>query len=144
MSVRKPDAIIAEFAQSFMSNAKWVKLITCLVANADVIKHARLKLVWDAEVRTFLFTEHSAYDFDFYATSVEAMVSGKPLGFYHYKDFEWLEIPRRYQIRKDPNNHKAGFVECEHDLAHIETVLAQVGALQIEASADAIRIWAYK
>jgi len=140
----KTDKIISNFQHSFMSNTKWVKLIGFLVENADLIKSTRLKLVWDIGTRDFLFDEYSQFEVDYYHNSVEAMVSGVPRGFYDYKEFEWLEVPKVCSVLKNPDNLKAGTVEFSHDLDKIYGHLVKVESFETIKCHDYLRIIAYR
>lgn len=79
-----------------MSTSKWVKLLAALVDNWFEIKECLVKPLWDEgnPARRLLLNEHTQYDFDYYATAMESMVSGTPRGWYAYKEIEWLDFPR--------------------------------------------------
>jgi len=59
-----------------LSNAKWVKLLTALVANWKLIEECKVKLIWeDASVERWLRIEdETSYEFDYYASAMEAMI----------------------------------------------------------------------
>lgn len=119
------------FTASVMSDAKWVRVISWIVTNAAWLKACQVKLVWDEAVRDLLYDEHSSFQFDFYDHAMEAMISGKPLGFYSYREIEWLEFPAR--IRSMPQ-----------DLIRIQADLAQVGRFDLERTHTGLRLFAYR
>jgi hypothetical protein len=127
--------ILTAQLQPLLSNAKWVKVIGTLVANWQLIHLCKVKLIWeDATVeRRLVIEEETSYDFDYYATAMEAMITGTPrLGWAAYKEIEWLDFPRFL-----PDQAHA------QDVAAIEQQLAVVGQFRLEVSADNLRLYAY-
>jgi hypothetical protein len=119
-----------------MSNAKWVKLITTLIANWQLIQECRVKLIWeDASVERWLrIEEEASYEFDYYANAMEAMIVGTPrLGWAAYKEIEWLDFPRF-------SRGKVGV----QDLKAIRQKIEEVGHFQFDASLDNLRLYAYQ
>jgi len=119
-----------------LSNAKWVKLLTALVANWKLIEECKVKLIWeDASVERWLrIEEETSYEFDYYASAMEAMIVGIPrLGWTAYKEIEWLEFPRF------PHN-KVGV----QDLQAIQQKIEEVGQFQLDASPENLRLYAYQ
>jgi hypothetical protein len=128
--------ILTAKLQPLMSNAKWVKLLTTLVANWQLIQECKVKLMWeDASVERWLrIEEGTSYEFDYYASAMEAMIVGTPrLGWADYKEIEWLDFP------KLPRN-KA----CIKDLKAIQQKIEEVGRFQFDASPDNLRLYAYQ
>lgn len=88
------DALIRErFSASFMSNAKWVRLLETLVVLRPRFEFCTAKLVWDDTPRQMWIPESSSLGLDYYRNSMEGMISGAPRGFYLYKEVEWIELP---------------------------------------------------
>jgi hypothetical protein len=111
-----------------------VKLLSTLVKNWPAIHVCRVKLIWEvASVeRGLLFDEDTGYVFNYYANTMEAMVSGSPRlgGWVAYKEIEWLDFPR----------FAAG---GEQNLRQLQQQLAQIGQFRVEESADNLRLYAY-
>ncbi len=121
----KTDKIIHQkYTAAFMSNAKWVKLITVLIENHNLIENCRVKLVWDDAVRTLQLDENTSFGFDFYEKSMEAMVSNCPQGWCDYKEIECLEL--------------------SGDVAGIEAVLLNIGKFEYEKNKNSLRLYGYK
>ncbi len=119
-----------------MSNAKWVKLIAVLIANRDLIQACKVKLIWeDVDVdRWLLIGEETSYQFDYYANAMEAMITGTPrLGWTVYKEIEWLDFPR---FPRDTGEAQ--------ELHTIQLKIEEVSHFQIDASADNLRLYAYR
>ena len=127
-----------KFSASFMSNSKWVKLIATLVANVDIVKECLVKPIWEEQepTRHLRFDENTYYDFDYYASAMESMVSGNPRGWYAYKEIEWLDFPRFITGRV-----KA--VPVTQDLEAIELLLSKVGEFRLELTEENLRLYAY-
>lgn len=90
------DSLIRErFSSSYMSDAKWVRLLEALVVLQPPIRLCTAKLVWDDEPRAMRIPESSALGTDYYENAMEGMISGAPRGFYRYKEIEWIELPVR-------------------------------------------------
>jgi hypothetical protein len=127
--------ILAAQLQPLLSNAKWVKLFTTLVAQWPLVQACQVKLIWeDARVERWLhLDEHTSYQFNYYASAMEAMISGKPhLGWTAYKEIEWLDFPRFPSPKA-----------VEQDLPAIQQQLEVVGQFRLEASPDQLRLYAY-
>ena len=121
-----------------MSDSKWVRLITALVANAAEIKECLVKPIWDnvEPTRQLYLDENMHYDFNYYATAMEAMVSGKPRGWYTYKEIEWLDFPRVVTSKR------VGIIDTQ-SLDMIKEVIDQVGQFHIELTEENLRLYAY-
>jgi hypothetical protein len=130
-----------EFSASLMNNKKWVKLISILVENAGLIKECRVKLIWENqnETRFLRIDEFFQYNFDFYDTAMEAMITGKPAGWYAYKEIEWLDFPR-FVISTDKRNVQTS---VEQNLALIKTKIEQIGQFHFDCTPNNLRISAY-
>lgn len=127
--------ILAAQLQPLLSNAKWVKLLTTLVAQWPLVRACQVKLIWEeAENERWLhLDEHTSYQFNYYASAIEAMISGKPnLNWTAYKEIEWLDFPRFFSPKA-----------AEQDLAVIQEHLAAVGQFRLEMSPDHLRLYAY-
>jgi len=128
--------ILAAKLHPLLSNAKWVKLITALIANWQLIHECRVKLIWeDASVERWLrIEEEVSHEFDYYANAMEAMIVGTPrLGWATYKEIEWLDFPR-FSCRK----------ASVQDLKAIQQKIEEIGLFQFDASSDNLRLYAYQ
>ncbi|MCU8478968.1 hypothetical protein M2G46_21450 [Vibrio vulnificus] len=123
----KLDKYIRDFDVSLMSNSKWVKVFRCLSGLEDIKCKAQVKLVWDSKLRHIQINDSLQYDLDFYAKSMENMISGSPNGFYEYREIEWLEMNA-----------------SETELKRIEGALQKVGCLDIVSNSSMLRLIAYK
>ena len=120
-----------------MSNSKWVKLLTVLVENHRIVLECGVKLIWEDEgvKRLLVIDEHTSYNFDYYDTALEAMISGSPVlnGWCAYKEIEWLDFPRFI-----------GNIESEkQDITSIQQKIAGIGQFRLELSDDRLRLYAY-
>jgi hypothetical protein len=82
------------------------------------------------------FDEHTRYDFDYYASAMEPMVSGKPSGWYAYKEIEWLDFPRLVVTKGKAES-------IMQDLDGIKLMLTGVGQFQLELTQENLRLYAY-
>jgi hypothetical protein len=119
----------------FMNNPKWVKLLHVMVENHSLIRECQAKLIWEKEHagRWLLIDKGTGYQFDYYDQAMEAMITGKPCGWYAYREIEWLEFPRHL-------TDQAG----EQDLDAIQSALSQVGQLPLVLTNDSLRLEAYR
>ena len=123
----KTDSIIQSFDVSLMSNLKWVKLLAALSElDLDNI-NATVKLVWDTDIRSFRLNNDLEFNFDYYDSSMESLISGYPKGFYDYKEVEWLRL-------------KAPSLVIEQLILTINNV----GKFCVNQSNECIQILAYK
>jgi len=123
----KTDSLINSFDVALMSNTKWVKLLNALskLNLSDAV--ITVKLIWDTDVRSFRLDDEIEFNFDYFPSSVESLISGYPKGFYDYKEIEWLNI----------NTSVA-------NLKLIEDSLDEIGQFCINKSASCIQVFAYK
>jgi hypothetical protein len=124
---RTASIIKTRFHASYMSDAKWVRLLRALSEIGSTITECRVKLVWDEATRNLRVDENIDFGFDYYAASMEAMVSGSPKGFYEYKEIEWIEFTNNGQ-----------------DLRKIEDHITSTGMFEIEARPEGVRLYGYK
>ncbi len=126
------------FSTSLMSSSKWVKLIAALVDNWFEIKQCLVKPIWDDEMptRQLFVDEHTTYGFDYYDSAMESMISGKPRGWYAYKEIEWLDFPLLVQT-------KEGAVATRQNLEVIKTIIENTGQFSLELTSDNLRLYAY-
>ncbi|RYD94392.1 MAG: hypothetical protein EOP50_09600 [Sphingobacteriales bacterium] len=128
------DRVISErFKGKYMSNTKWVQLLDKLIATQTRILQCRVKLIWESgpAYRELLLHSNLTYGFHYYQNAVEGLITGRPAGWYAYKEIEWIEFPL-----DTPGGPQ--------DLEGIESVLRSVGQLELEKDADSIRVWAYR
>ncbi len=127
--------ILTAQLRPLMSNAKWVKLLTILVANWQLVQECKVKLIWeDASVEQWLhIEEETTYNFDYYASAMEAMIVGIPrLGWVAYKEIEWLDFPKFLR-------NKVG----AQDLEAIRCQIEKIGEFQLVMMSDNLRLYAY-
>jgi hypothetical protein len=124
--------IVTAGLQPLLSNAKWVKLLDLLVQQWPLLRECKAKLIWEgADVdRWLLLDEHTSYGFNYYARAMEGLISGKPRGWYDYKEIEWLEL------FPSPGD------EAQH-LDQLQQAIAQLGQFRLERSPDKLRLYAY-
>ena len=128
--------ILSANLHPLMSNAKWVKLITTLVENWSLVQECKVKLIWEDKsvYRRLAIDEHTSYQFNYYASAMEAMIIGSPrLGWAAYKEIEWLDFPRF-------SSDKA----VSQDLIAIQQKIEAVGKFQMDLSPDNLRLYAYQ
>lgn len=126
--------IAAAELQPLMSNTKWVKLLRALVDSWPLVQQCRVKLIWeDASVERYLrIDEHDSYNFNYYVSAMESMISGQPSlgGWCAYKEIEWLEFPQVI----------GGETQ---DLAAVQRVVEAVGQFRLVPTDDSLRLVAY-
>ena len=140
-AIKRDDAdldkvILKSNLHPLMSNAKWVKLITTLVENWSLVRECRVKLIWEDENvdRWLTIDEHTSYQFNYYASAMEAMIIGRPrLGWAVYKEIERLDFP---QFSSD----KA----VAQDLRVIQQIIEAAGRFQMNLSPDSLHLYAYQ
>lgn len=117
-----------------LSNAKWVKLLTALAANGNLVKECQVKLIWEESYngRLLLIDEDTTYNFDYHSRAMEAMITGGPSGWYAYQEIEWLAFYR----------HPAGL--GEQSLEEIEAVFASIGQFIFTLTDEYLRLDAYR
>ncbi|MCW8876143.1 MAG: hypothetical protein OQK04_12260 [Kangiellaceae bacterium] len=125
-----------------MNNTKWVKILKAL-SDSDLVLESKVKLVWDDELRDFGI-RYAGYCHDFYDTSMEAMISGYPKGFYDYKEIEWVDFPAEAEVLVNPNNLKSGTRLVAQDVQAIYKIISDIGMFELESSDSNLRLYAYK
>lgn len=123
----KTDRLIEKFSGSFMSNAKWVKLLSSLSSIDGLDCKAKVKLVWDEEERDVRLDEDLEFNFDFYDNSMESMISGNPKGWYDYKEIEWLSISGD-----------------QEQISNIQEKINQLGRFELATNQNSIIVFCYK
>ena len=124
-----------------MNNKKWVKVIKALVDNFQEIKECQVKLIWekDNNLRRLKIQEFISYNFDYYDTSMEAMISGNPKGWYDYKEIEWLDFPRKAITYENLKTN----IAVEQNLELIKDILGKIGIIETKIGKDNLRLFAY-
>ena len=133
------DKIIKQnFSASFMSDSKWLKLISALVDNCSRIKKCIVKPIWDDNKpsRQLLLTNEKQYGLDFYDSAMEAMVSGQPTGWYSYKEIEWLDFPAML-------TNINGTSTVRQETEFIKTLIEKLGQYKIDDFDGNLRLYAY-
>jgi len=125
----------SKFNDSYMSNPKWVKLISCLVSNHDLIKKCQVKLIYDQKQRELILTGDELFNHDYYLTSMESMVTDPIVpGWTLYKEIESLNFPESFEIK--------GKLVTQ-DLEKIKNIINNIGSFQMNHSKNELIIIAY-
>ncbi len=123
----KTDRIIVnEMLSRSMSDTKWVRLLNTLSETIDPSLLISVQLVWDCEPRT-MWIRDAQYNFDYYETSMEAMIGGIPSGWYDYKEIECVT-----------------FSGDDGLLLMLKEQIDAVGMFDLELSSSALRLYAYR
>ena len=109
-----------------MSDAKWVRLLNVLSETIDQSISMMVKLVWDHEPRT-MWIRDAQYNFDYYSSSMEAMIGGFPRGWYDYKEIEWIAFSGNDDL-----------------LQALKSLIDSVGMFDLESCGSALRLYAYR
>lgn len=109
-----------------MSDAKWVRLLNALSEIIDQSIAIMVQLVWDHEPRT-MWIRDAQYNFDYYATSMEALIGGFPRGWYDFKEIEWVS-----------------FAGTDDLLLILKEHIDAVGMFDLELSGSTLRLYAYR
>lgn len=119
----------------YLNNAKWVKLLHTLVAHHSFINECQVKLIWEEVYtgRLLCLNENTEYQFNYYDQAMEAMITGKPHGWWAYREIEWLEFPRY------PTESSG-----EQDLATIQAALTSIGQMPLVLTQESLRLEAYR
>lgn len=130
-----------DFSACLMNNRKWVKLLCILIENSNIVKGCMVKVIWDSKepLRQLRFDENTQYEFDYYESAMEAMISGNPTGWYAYKEIEWLDFPLMVAIM---DNSKLQKTE-EQNLNLIKTKISEAGQFYLEHKHDNLRLYGY-
>ncbi len=124
----RTDTLIHErFNSSFMSDAKWVRLLEALVGVRSLFELCKVKLVWDESTRDMWIPSSSSFGFAYYQSSMEGMISGTPRGFYKYKEVEWIELSAEGENAES-----------------IVLKLKAIGNFELERSDKGIKLYAYR
>lgn len=117
-----------------LSNAKWVRLIAALATYGNLIIECQVKLIWEEGFtgRCLLINEDTTYNFDYYGSAMEAMITGTPRGWYDYREIEWLTFYR----------HPVGL--GEQCIEAILAALAPIGQFAFTLTDDYLRLDAYQ
>lgn len=127
-----------------MSDAKWVKLLKLLTGTENLVLDCRAKLVWDETPRPFAIDGTKCYQFDFWPTAVEGLISGTQNGWHSYREIEWILFPRCSEQIKNQNNLKAGTETVHQDLAAIRAAIERIGQFDLESQDEFLRLYAYR
>ena len=124
----RTDTLIRErFASSFMSDAKWVRLLEALVDVRSLFEFCQVKLVWDESTRDMWIPSSSSFGFAYYQSSMEGMISGISRGFYRYQEVEWIEL------NAETENAES-----------IAFKLKNIGKFELERSQNGLKLYAYR
>lgn len=114
---------------SFMSNAKWKKLLNTVGAACPSGYWVRYRLIHGDDVRELSFDEA---DDQFFAEPV------------HYKEVEWIEFPNECEDWIDPNNRKAEITMKPQNLARIREAIESLGEFETEDFRGSFRVYGYR
>ena len=124
-----------KYSSSLMNDSKWVKLIQTLVNNHGLIGKCQAKLIYDDKIRALIIDEDALFNFDFYAHSVEAMITHVTGGWTLYKEIEWISFPRIYYQNDQSLNQ---------DVEKISEIIHKIGQFNDELTDEYYRIYGYK
>ncbi|WP_291727799.1 hypothetical protein [Bernardetia sp.] len=132
---REIDKVIQnKFTDSFMSNAKWVRLIDGIVENSHLFKRVEFSKVNTEKNGVLYLDEYTTYDFDYWQTGFEGCNSLG--GILLYKEIEYLNFPKEFFDDKNK--------VCQQDLGKIKEILDSVGKFMLEVDDNYIRLIAYR
>lgn len=117
------------YKYSFMSNAKWKKLLNALGDAFPCGCVARYKLIYGDEPGELRFDQA---DEQFFAEPTL------------YKEVEWIEFPDEYEDWINPDNRKAGRTRKSQDLHRVASIIKSVGAFETEEHDGSLRIYGYR
>lgn len=126
--------IAKQFLSSFMSNAKWRKILSLLHA-----ANPELQLVWK-----FVGSRNNGVRYGLpvpEAMSETYLTSRFWFGPCYYKEIEWLEIPlmaKPYGKEDLPITHK------RQDVESLKSLLDRTGQWEVEVSPNGIRIYGHR
>lgn len=127
-------AIKNNFSDSFMSNAKWLRLINILVENIQFFNYIEFKKVQSQEIGILYLEKDTMFGFDYWETGFEETNSlGGVLSF---REIEYLNFPKEFLDEKGKVQHQ--------NLGKIKEVLDSVGKLLLEIDDDFIKLTAYR
>lgn len=118
-----------KYTASFMSNTKWIKVLTTLTNTCDPI-FLRYKLIYDDVITESVFDMVDATPY-----FIEPIM---------YKEVEWIEFPKEYENWVNGNNLKAGKKQIKQDLEKIKQELGRLGKFDLEFYDGNIRLYGYK
>ena len=126
---KKLEKALERFDASYMSNAKWEKLLTRLTCESDEIFFS-YKLVYGEEIR------QSSIDLpDDAPFFIEPII---------YKEVEWIDFPSIYEDFVSHNNLKAGKKAYHQDIDRIEQIIHSLGQFLLERSDGSLKLYAYR
>lgn len=127
-SEKSTEIIRKNYSSSFMSNAKWLKLMEGLVMSFDEI-FIQYKLIYDEVLEGSLFINVDTPPYFI-----------EPIS---YREVEWVEFPKEYEDWVNTDNLKAGMKTCFQDLRAIKKVIEKIGQLRTDEYDDRIRLYGY-
>ncbi len=126
---------------SYMNDTKWRRLLDALTAVDGLVLCCKAKLLWSDSVERFWVGDRN----DYYADSVEAMITGpSDAGFHYYREIEWIEFPPEAEELIDPNNEKSGTKMIPQDLDRIRRVIDATGKFELDTVDGGLRLYAYR
>ncbi len=127
-------AIRNNFSDSFMSNAKWLRLMHNIIENIHLFNCIQIKKVQSERVGILYFDEYTMYNFDYWRNGIEG---GNSLGgWIIWKEIEYLNFPKEFLDDKGKVNHQ--------NLDKIKKVLDSVGKFLLETDDNSIKLIAYR
>ena len=126
---KKLEKALERFDASYMSNAKWEKLLTRLTYESEEIFFS-YKLVYDEDIR-----QNSIDLPDDASFFIEPII---------YKEVEWIAFPAIYEDFVSHNNLKAGKKAYHQDIDRIEQIIHSLGQFLLERSEGSLKLYAYR
>ena len=114
---------------SFMSNAKWKKLLNTV---GDIYPSGfavRYRLIHGDELGELSLDQA---DDQFFAEPI------------YYKEVEWIEFPDEYKDWINPNNRQVGMTTRPQELGPILEAIKALGEFEIEDFGRSVRVYGYR
>lgn len=128
---REIDNAVSKFSQHFMSNSKWVKLVSKLVENVSSISKVEFKKIQSHEIGVLTLSEDTEFGFDYWQNGFEGHNSLG--GWLTFKEIEYLKFPKHIDKPKLTQN-----------LDEIEKIILSVGQFEIEKDQKELKLVCYK
>ena len=129
MKTNIPNRISAK--TSYMNNAKWLKFIE--IFEAQNFRETKIKFL----------SEDKIYPFHNFGV-VEDTYCDCMTGAFHYKEIEWIFIPKQYEIERFNRTEKLASSYRENPIEQFVQSLEQKGKFFFEIDKKGITIFGYK
>ena len=109
MRARLTQIIDERFAVGHMSDTKWGRLLDALATEDALVPEVSVKWAWDQTIRS-MSVAGAERNFDDWSVGIEGLISGRPRGWYAYREIEWLRFDSavgdsekvRSHLKKEP------------------------------------------